>query len=391
MKQYLEQLIAACPVCQISKTERVQYPGLLDPLPIPETKWGAISMDFVEGLPKSHGKDVILVVVDRLTKYAHFLPLAHPYTVQKVAHIFMDNILKLHGPPTVIITDRDRIFLSKLWTEIFSAMKISLHFSTAYHPESDGQTERVNQCLEQYLRCMAFQEPKKWSEWLPAAEFWYNTSFHTTIKMSPFQALYEYPPPLLTELPTITTLSPEAQQTLGERENMVTTLQQNLAKAQRSMKKYADQNRTPRTFLLGDMVYLKMQPHRETALGKGNPLKLASKWYGPFKIIQTVGRRAYKLQLPAGTLLHDVFHVSNLKKHIGDSAVPNPRLPLLTPSGKLKQLPLSILQRRQVPRSNGEYEVAVPQWLIHWDGMTEEEATWEDAEFMQATFPEFKP
>jgi hypothetical protein len=95
--------------------------------------------------------------------------------------------------------------------------------------------------------------------------------------------------------------------------------------------------------------------------------------------------------LPVGTLLHDVFHVSNLKKHIGDTAVPNPRLPLLTPTGKLKLSPLTILQRRQVPRSNGEYEVAVPQWLIQWEGMTEEEATWEDADFMQATFPEFKP
>jgi hypothetical protein len=258
MKQYLEQLIPACPVCQISKTERVPYPGLLDPLPIPATKWASISMNFVEGLPKSHGKDVILVVVDRLTKYAHFLSLAHPYTVQKIAQIFVDNILKLHGPPTVIITDRDRIFLSKLWTEIFSAMKISLHFSTAYHPESDGQTERVNQCMEQYLRCMAFQEPKQWSKWLPAAEFWYNTSFHTAIKMYPFEALYEYPPPLLTELPTLTTLSTEAQQTLLEKEHMITILQQNLAKAHHTMKKYADQNRTPRSFLLGDMVYLKM-------------------------------------------------------------------------------------------------------------------------------------
>jgi hypothetical protein len=238
---------------------------------------------------------------------------------------------------------------------------------------------------------MAFQEPRKWSEWLPTAEFWYNTCFHTAIKMSPFEALYEYPPPLLTELPTLTTLSTEAQKTLGDKQTMITVLQQNLAKAQSTMKKYADQKRTPRSFLLGDMVYLKMQPHRETALGKGNPLKLASKWYGPFKIIQTVGRRAYKLQLPAGTLLHDVFHVSNLKKHIGDTAVPNPNLPLLTPTGKLKQLPLTVLQHRQVPRSNDEYEVAVPQWLIHWDGMTEEEATWEDAEYMQATFPEFKP
>jgi transposase InsO family protein len=189
MKQFLTDQIAACPVCQISKTEKVQYPGLLEPLPIPKAKWAEISMDFVEGLPKSKGKDVILVVVDRLTKYAHFLSLSHPYTVQKVADLFINNIIKLHGPPTVITTDRDRIFLSKLWHEIFSAMQISLHFSTAYHPETDGQTERVNQCLEQYLRCMAFEEPKKWCDWLPAAEFWYNSSHHTAINMSPLRSI----------------------------------------------------------------------------------------------------------------------------------------------------------------------------------------------------------
>jgi hypothetical protein len=163
MKQYIEKRVQECPVCQISKTERLPYPGLLNPLPIPTAKWFKISMDFVSGLPKSKGKDVILVIVDRLTKYAHFLPLAHPYTVQKVADIFMSNIIKLHGPPSVITTDRDAIFTSKLWQELFQAMKVSLHFSTAYHPESDGQTKRVNQCLEQYLHCMAFSEPKNGS------------------------------------------------------------------------------------------------------------------------------------------------------------------------------------------------------------------------------------
>jgi hypothetical protein len=144
MKNYVAEQIAACPICQISKTEKIQYPGLLEPLKIPQKKWSEVSMDFVEGLPMSKGKNVILVVVDRLTKYAHFLPLSHPYTVQSVADIFINNIIKLHGPPTVITTDRDTIFLSKLWKEIFAALKISLHFSTAYHPESDGQTERVN-------------------------------------------------------------------------------------------------------------------------------------------------------------------------------------------------------------------------------------------------------
>jgi IS30 family transposase len=153
------------------------------------------SMDFVEGLPKSQWKDVILVIVDRLTKYVHFLPMAHPYTVHSVATLFLDNIVKLHGMHAVIVSDRDRIFTSKLWQEIFAALKVDLHFSSAYHPESDGQTERANQCLEQYLRSMAFQEPKKWVTWLPTAEWWYNSSYHTTIKTTPFEALFGYPPP----------------------------------------------------------------------------------------------------------------------------------------------------------------------------------------------------
>jgi hypothetical protein len=230
-KQYIEKKIAECPVCQISKTERLPNPGLLEPLPIPKAKWDEISMDFTEGLPKSKGHTVILVIVDRLTKYSHFLALSHPYTVQKVAALFMDNILKLHGPPSVITSDRDTIFTSKLWREIFNALQISLTFSTAHHPETDGQTERVNQCLEQYLRCMTFAEPTKWSDWLPAAEWWYNSSYHTTIKMSPFEALYEYPPPFLAQLPTPDQLSPEAQTTLTEKESMLKILQQNLAKA----------------------------------------------------------------------------------------------------------------------------------------------------------------
>jgi hypothetical protein len=129
LKQFTTTLISECPICQISKTEKVQYPGLLSPLPIPQIKWSNISLDFIEVLPKSRGKDVILVVVDRLTKYAHFLPLAHPYNVQKIADLFFDNIVKLHGPPEIIVSDRDWIFTSNLWSEIFSSLNISLKYS----------------------------------------------------------------------------------------------------------------------------------------------------------------------------------------------------------------------------------------------------------------------
>jgi transposase InsO family protein len=200
MKKDVETWVTECPVCQRSKHEHCQYPGILDPLPVPDMAWTHISMDFVEGLPKSQGKDVIMVVVDRFTKYAHFVPLSHPYTVDSVAQAFIDNIVKLHGPPLCIVSDRDRIFTSSMWQSIFKSLKVQLRFSSSYHPQSDGQTERVNQCLENYLRCMTFQEPRKWLSWLPLAEFWYNTSFHTSLQLTPFQALYGFPPPLISEL-----------------------------------------------------------------------------------------------------------------------------------------------------------------------------------------------
>jgi hypothetical protein len=238
---------------------------------------------------------------------------------------------------------------------------------------------------------MTFAEPNKWADWLPIAEWWYNSSYRTSIKMSPFEALYEYKPPQLMLPPPDTACSPEYLNTVPNIEAMITTLQQNLAKAQRTMKKFADQHRTKRSFQVGDMVYLKMQPHREHASGLQNFLKLTSKWYGPYRVLATVGKRAYKLQLPPGTLLHDVFHVNQLKRHLGPTAVPNPSLPMVTPQGKLKLLPVAILQQRQVPHSAGDYDVAVPQWLIHWQDMSRDEATWEDASFIQSAFPSFKP
>jgi hypothetical protein len=159
------------------------------------------------------------------------------------------------------------------------------------------------------------------------------------------------------------------------------------------MKKYADANRTERSFTVGEFVYLKMQPFRETALGRGNPIKLSSKWYGPFRVLKAVGKGSYQLLLPESAKIHDVFHVSQLKKHIGTRAIPHDKLPLVTPDGKVKIFPLAVLERRIVPgpSPDGDYEIPVPQWLVHWEYMTPTEATWEDAAFMQRAFPEFKP
>lgn len=306
MKQMVEKFVAECPVCQIIKVEHTHPAGLLKPLDPPEKPWACITLDFIEALPKSQGKEVILVVVDRLTKYAHFIPLAHPYTVEQIVTVFLDNIVKLHGCPQEIISDRDRIFTSTLYKHIFKALKITLKFSTAYHPQTDGQTERVNQCLEAYLRSTVFQEPKQWATWLPMAEWWYNTSYHSSLKMTPFEALYHYAPTLIGEPDFSADICPEARFTVQDRDAHLKQLKENLIQAQNRMKFYADKARTERNFPVGAMVYLKIQPYRQNAFGLRGSLKLRSKYYGPFKIMEKVGDLAYKLQLPEDATWEDL-------------------------------------------------------------------------------------
>lgn len=385
MKQHVETYIASCPVCQRAKHENCPQPGLLDPLPVADMAWQHISMDFIEGLPNSQGKEVILVVVDRFTKYSHFLALSHPYTVHSVAQVFVDHIIRLHGPPKLIISDRDRIFTSQLWRDIFAALRVELRYSSAYHPQTDGQTERVNQCLETYLRCMSTLEPKKWLSWLPLAEYWYNTTYHTALKMSPFQALYGFPPPLISELAIPGPEDLEAQEFLSAKQHMLDQLKANLSQAQNRMKRYADLKRSERQFQPGDLVYLKMAPYRLAAFGFRGALKLQNKYYDPFSVVQRIGNSAYKLQFPAHVKIHPVFHVSQLKKHLGKKSIPSPDLPMVNEDGSIKTEPAMVLEVRQVPRHN----LHVVQWLIQWENMAPEDATWEDAEFIKHTFPAF--
>ena len=154
LRKMVKHWVRKCDVCQRNKSDLSAYPGLLQPLPIPEQIWQDISMDFVEALPVSQGKNAVLVVVDRLSKQAYFLPLSHPYTAPQVAQVFVDNIYKLHGLPKTIVSDRDKIFMSLFWKSLFEKLQVQLKFSSAYHPQTDGQTEIVNKCLEGYLRCM---------------------------------------------------------------------------------------------------------------------------------------------------------------------------------------------------------------------------------------------
>lgn len=205
-------------------------------------------------------------------------------------------------------------------------------------------------------------------------------------KIHPFQALYCYPPPLISEVAIPGPEDTDARDFLAEKQHMLTNLMENLTQAQGRMKKYADKKRLERQFDVGDMVYLRMQPYRMAAFGIRQGMKLTTKFYGPYRILEKIGRVAYKIQLPSNVGIHPVFHVSHLKKHLGIHAIPSPDLPLVGPDGKIKTEPLSVLETRALPR-NG---VLVTQWLVvEWENLKPEEATWEDANFMKQVFPAF--
>ena len=174
---------------------------------------------------------VVMVVVDRLTKYVHFIGLSHPYSVAKVAALFAQHVLKLHGMPTSIVSNRDPVFIVKFWAQLFRLQGVQLAMSSAYHPQSDGQTEVVNKSLEYYLRTFSVDRPTKWAEWLYLAEFWFNTNYRTATKMTPYKALYGFSPPRLTNYVPTTTQVAAVDSILQSKQQILALLKQNLVEA----------------------------------------------------------------------------------------------------------------------------------------------------------------
>lgn len=357
--------------------------GLLQPLPLPEGVWRDLSMDFVEGLPKSDGYSVILVVVDRLTKYAHFIPLRHPYTAATVAQVFMDNVVKLHGLPNSIVTDRDTIFLSHFWKELFKLYRVKLHLTTAYHPQSDGQTERVNQCLEMFLRCSVHDSPKSWKSWISLAELWYNSAYHSSLGCSPFKALYGYEPNVGAAPAVKENTSISVAATMENREAHLQSIKQHLAQAQNRMKMLADLKRTDYQFQVGDQVLLKLQPYTQSSVVNRPYPKLAFKYFGPYTVLERIGAVAYRLELPEGAMIHPVFHISQLKPFIPDYTPVYASLPVTTDLEAAATVLEDIIDRRLVKKGNR----AIPQVHVTWQGLPAHAATWEDYNVLKQRFP----
>ena len=325
----------------------------------------------------------MFVVVDRFTKYVHFIPLAHPYTAAKVAQLFMQHVFKLHGLPSTIVSDRDPVFTSKFWSELMKLQGIGLAMSSSYHPQTDGQTEVVNKSLEHYLRAFAADRPQAWVDCLPLAEFWFNTNFHSSLKLTPFEALYGYPPPKLVDYVLGTTRVAAVDSLLQDRQQLFSLLKSNLAAAQERMKWFADKKRVDRSFAVGDWVYLRLQPYKQSSVQSKKFGKLAPRFYGPYQVIQKVGEVSYKLDLPAGSQIHPVFHVSNLKGKLGAQVVPRPALPAVSVDQILNPEPVAIL----ATRSHQLRSRLITQVLVQWQDESKDDATWENLFVLQQKFP----
>ena len=258
MRKQITQYVRECGVCQQQKASHLQPVGLLQPLPIPSQVWENLTMDFIEALPKSGGFDTILVVVDCLTKYAHFIGLKHPFSAPTVAVAFIQHIVRLHDFLASIILDRDKFFMSLFWKELFRLQGMTLRRSTTYHPQIDGQSEVVSRTLETYFRSFIHGKPKEWSQWLYSPESCYNIASHSAINMSPFQALYGRPPPSLVRFESHTASMDSLESLLWLLDAVLDELKFHLIRAQHRMKVRVDGHSRELHFDIGDMMFLKL-------------------------------------------------------------------------------------------------------------------------------------
>ncbi|KAL0551618.1 hypothetical protein IC582_010707 [Cucumis melo] len=363
MKREVAEFVSKCLVCQQVKAPRQKPAGLLQPLSIPEWKWENVSMDFITGLPRTlRGFTVIWVVVDRLTKSAHFVPGKSTYTASKWAQLYMSEIVRLHGVPVSIVSDRDGRFTSKFWKGLQTAMGTRLDFSTAFHPQTDGQTERLNQVLEDMLQACALEFPGSWDSHLHLMEFAYNNSYQATIGMAPFEALYGK-----------CCRSP------------VCWVRSRMHTAQSRQKSYADVRRKDLEFEIGDKVFLKVAPMKGV-LRFERKGKLSPRFVGPFEILERIGPVAYRLALPPSlSTVHDVFHVSMLRKYVPDPSHVVDYEPLeIDENLSYVEQPVEVLAKEVKTLRNKQ----IPLVKVLWRNHRVEEATWEREDDMRSRYPE---
>ncbi|GJS12022.1 hypothetical protein Tco_0368818 [Tanacetum coccineum] len=342
-------------------------------------------MDFITKLPKTAaGFDSIWVIVDRLTKSAHFLPIKETDSTEKLTRLYMKEIVARHGIPVSIISDRDSHFTSRVWQSLHKALGTQLNLSTAYHPQTDGQSERTIQTLEDMLRACVIDFGNGWDRHLPLVEFSYNNSYHTSIKAAPFEALYGRKcrsPVCWAEVGEAQLTGPEI---IHETTEKIFKIRDRMQAARDRQKSYADKRRRPLEFEVGDKVMLKVAPWKGV-MRFGKRGKLNPRYIGPFQIIERIGPVAYRLGLPQElSKVHNVFHVCNLKKCLSDDTLVIP-LEEIQLDDKLHfvEEPVEIMDRevKQLKRSR------IPIVKVRWNARRGPEYTWEREDQFKNKYP----
>jgi transposase InsO family protein len=372
MAEDVKQFVKTCELCQRTKHGPNKTPGLLQPLSVPSARWKEISMDFMTKLPLTpRGHTALLVVVDRLTKRAHFLATTDDITAEQTAKLFFSQIIRLHGIPDNIVSDRDPKFTADFWQALWRCFGTRLSMSTANHAQSDGQTERTNRTLNARLRTLVNHLQDDWDLHLPMIEFTYNSATSSTTNMSPFEADLGYLP----RNPLALVRSPETESVssfVTHLQHLTTVVHDNIIIAQETMRSQADKHRRDVQFNVGDKVLVKSSELRSNSTQTERPKqKWAHEWVGPFRVVKRIGNNAYRIDFPSNFKIHDVISINHIKEYYDNTFEDRheqPPAPIVMDTGT-ERFVHRILKSRK--RRNQQ------QYLVWWQGEREDEATWE--------------
>ncbi|MCO5606968.1 hypothetical protein L7F22_061159 [Adiantum nelumboides] len=382
MKGDIQDYVSKCVVCQKTKYDRGKQPGLLQPLPIPDSPWESISMDFIFGLPKSiHGNTGIWTIVDRFSKQAHFIPVKKTIKVHQMATLFISQVFKYHGLPTSIVSDRDPRMTSNFWKGLFENLGTRLNFSSAYHPQTDGQSEIANFTVLDLLKAYVTEvdQRSQWEKYLPLVEYAYNNTVHTSTGKASFEVIERRSKsPLLLKVHGKIFAADEYSRDLKE---SFQKIKEAISIAHQKQKAAANKHRRALAFKENDWVLLKFPKARLRHTTGKNPTghqkyyaKLAKRYYGPFQILKPINEMAYRLKLPNHWLIHNAFHASLLKPYKGEppkeAIMEDP--PEVEGQEEVLQ-PESMLRHEDKVLRNGKI---IRRYLIKFKNYPSEDAKW---------------